>query len=266
MYTFVKKPHPATIAHRMAQPIAEETVHLEAKIPPPSAACITGNDSWQPTGPLIKCWNEEQQSVVVTRDLPIDYLEDGVLHLQHIIDAVPGTKQLRAIDISGVLSLKGLTMPQPTLRLQHVKTFSITDTSLRIENTTLAALANVLPRLETLDLCGSRIEHIHGLQQLCANGLKRLLVKGCRIADISSLNEIAAQLHSGRWKGALQLEEVDIRDNSVEKVSIGYAVRQRELRYVTLARASPRMSTFAAVSGGKQRFPRATSQGVGEGR
>lgn len=129
-----------------------------------------------------------------------------------------------------MLSLKGLTIPHPCNRLEHVKTFSITNTSLKTDGATLAKLAQAMPTLETLDLSGSRIEHIHGLQQLCANGLKRLLVKGCRIADISSLNDIATQLHAGRWKGALHLEEVDLRDNSVEKVSPAIAYPyQREL-------------------------------------
>lgn len=151
--------------------------------------------------------------------MPVDYLEDGILHLQDVIDAVPGTSHLRTIEISGVLPLKGFTIPQPADRLHHVKTFSITNTSLKIDDTALNNLANAMPRLETLDLNGSRIDHIHGVERLCANGLKRLLVKGCRITDISSLNNIATQLQSGRWKGALKLEEVDVRDNSVEKVS-----------------------------------------------
>jgi hypothetical protein len=173
----------------------------------------------RPTGPLIECWDEQHQSIVVTRNMPVDYLEDGILHLQHVIDAVPGTSYLRTIEISGVLPLKGFTIPQPADQLHHVKTFSITNTSLKIDDTALIDLAKAMPRIETLDLSGSRIDHVHGLEQLCANGLKRLLVKGCRITDISSLNNVATQLQSGHWKGALQLEEVDIRDNSVEKVS-----------------------------------------------
>lgn len=229
-YDAIKKPHPATVAHRAAQPLADEIVHLEAEIRPLLTSTGTTKGDWQPTGPLIKCWNEEHQSVVVTRTTPVDSLDDGILNLQHIIDAVPDASRLRSIEISGVLSLKGLTIPHPCNRLEHVKTFSITNTSLKTDGATLAKLAQAMPTLETLDLSGSRIEHIHGLQQLCANGLKRLLVKGCRIADISSLNDIATQLHAGRWKGALHLEEVDLRDNSVEKVSPAIAYPyQREL-------------------------------------
>lgn len=224
IYNAIKKPHPATVAHRAAQPLAAEDVHLEAEILPLSTSTGTATGDWQPTGPLIKCWNEQHQSLVVTRNTPIDCLKDGILDFQHMIDAIPGTSQLRSTEISGVLSLKGLTIPQACDRLGHVKTFSITNTSLKIDDMTLVMLAQAMPRLETLDLSGSRIDHIHGLEQLCANGLKRLLVKGCRITDISSLNDIAIKLHSGRWKGALRLEEVDIRDNSVEKVSLRSAV------------------------------------------
>lgn len=123
------------------------------------------------------------------------------------------------IEVPGVLQLRGLAVVRDS-RLANVTSLSIVNTSLRIGDDTLEQLAQTMPRLETLDLSGSRIEHIHGIQTLCANGLKRLLVKGCRITDISALEDVAKQVHEGRWKGVLQLEEVDMRDNEVEKVSL----------------------------------------------
>lgn len=220
VYNAVKRPHPATVAKRTSKALEDETVISETDfLAPPTPASIVPLNL-EPKGPLIECWNEQHHSVVITRNTSITCLENGTLDLQHIVDAVPGSSQLHSIEISGALMLKGFTIPRTCNRLEHVTSFSITDTSLRIDDTALDQLAEVMPRLETLNLSGSRIDHIRGLQRMCANGLRRLLVKGCRITDVTSLNDVATQLHLGLWKGALQLEEVDIRDNSVEKVRI----------------------------------------------
>lgn len=218
MRAVVRKPHPATIADRSKNPRlvdsdgpAITSSELESATP---TASITANLG--ASGPLVGRWNAQQQSIVISRDTPSTYLDDGVLDLAHVVAGVPGSAQLRGIEVSGILQLRTLRIPD--CGLATVTSFSIVNTSLRIENDTLGRLAEAMPRLETLDLSGSRIEHIHGVQNLCANGLKRLLVRGCRIADISALEDVARQLREGRWKGSLQLEEVDIRDNAVEKV------------------------------------------------
>jgi hypothetical protein len=218
MRAVAKKPHPATIADRSKNP---QSMDADRSATPPRES----ESAMQPaptttnlgaSGPLVGCWNAQQQSIVISRDTPPTYLDDGVLDLALVVAAVPGSPQLRGIEVSGVLQLRGLRIPD--CRLASVTTLSIVNTSLRIEDDTLERFAEAMPRLETLDLSGSRIEHIHGIQNLCTNGLKRLLVKGCRITDISALEDVARQLHEGRWKGSLQLEEVDLRDNAVEKV------------------------------------------------
>ena len=175
------------------------------------------SDNVEPSGPFVQCWNAHAQSIVLTRDLPTTYLDEGTLDLAHVTAAVPASSSLRTIEGSGVLQLKCLRIPRDA-PFGNVTTLAITHTSLRIDDDTLDHLARAMPRLETLDLSGSRIQHVHGVQSLCANGLKRLLVKGCRIADISALVDVATQLHEGRWRGPLQLEELDIRDNEVAKV------------------------------------------------
>lgn len=181
----------------------------------------SGGHDGQPTGPLISCWDERQQGIVVTRNTPTDFLDEaGRFSLQHVVDAVPLAASLKSIDLSGILKLKTLTVPEDDTRLANVTMFSITDTSLKTDDATLARISKAMPRLETLNLSGSRIEHLNGVDTLITNGLKRLLAKGCRITDISSLVTVATELHAGAWKGNLGLEEIDIRDNSVEKVRV----------------------------------------------
>lgn len=211
-----KTPHPATLVVRSTAeppgiPTTEQPV-LEQPLMDPVP------DNVEASGPFVRCWNAQEQSIVVARDRPTSYLDgQGILDLAYVAAAVPASSSLRTIEVSGVLQLKCLRIPCDA-QFGNVTALAITNTSLRIDDGTLGHLAQAMPRLETLDLSGSRIEHVHGVQNLCANGLKRLLVKGCRIADISALVHVATQLHEGRWRAPLQLEQVDIRDNEVAKV------------------------------------------------
>ncbi|GHJ86970.1 hypothetical protein NliqN6_3372 [Naganishia liquefaciens] len=212
----VKKPHPATIVERPTEQRSVTPTTAAPYVLEPLVGPVA--DHPEASGPFVGCWNAQQQSIVITRDLAPTYLDDaGVLDLAHIAAAVPSSSTLRSIEVSGILQLKGLHIPRDA-RLASVTCLAIINTSLRIEHDFLGQLAKAMPHLETLDLSGSRIQHITGAHDLCANGLKRLLVKGCRIADISSLVDVAQQLHMGKWLGALQLEEVDIRDNEVPKL------------------------------------------------
>ncbi|KAJ9104200.1 hypothetical protein QFC19_004017 [Naganishia cerealis] len=218
-YSTVKKVHPATVAQSALT--SHHDKHLSTETLQSANVAPSNRYEGQPAGPLVGCWDERQQSVVVTRDAPTLFLDDeGCFDSQYVLDAVPTEAYLKIIDFSGILKLRTLIMPANYSRLANVTTLSITYTSLRTEDETLLQLSKAMPNLEILDLSGSRIEHLNGAGMLIANGLKRLLAKGCRIADISSLVDVASELHRGSWRGNMRLEEVDIRDNSVEKVCV----------------------------------------------
>ncbi|KAJ9114334.1 hypothetical protein QFC22_005786 [Naganishia vaughanmartiniae] len=216
-YTTIKKVHPGMIA-RSSSSLHRETIPSNSM---PSFASTLASDSYNapPTGPLVDCWDERQQSIVITRDTPTGFLnEQGEFDLQHILDAVPSTASLKTIDLCAILKLKTLSIPDNGDRFANVTTLCITDTSLKADDATFERISRAMPQLETLNLSGSRIEHLKGVDRAITNGLKRLLIRGCRITDISSLVKVAEELHAGVWKGNLRLEEVDIRDNLVERL------------------------------------------------
>ncbi|KAJ9096372.1 hypothetical protein QFC21_005193 [Naganishia friedmannii] len=196
----------------------QERLHSNSRSASASIS-LPGSANGQPTGPLIDCWDERQQSIVITRHTPTGFLDEaGGFDLQRVLDAVPATASLKTIELSGILKLKTLMIPDTDGRFANVITLSITDTSLTTDDAILERISTAMPHLETLNLSGSRMEHLNGVDSMIANGLKRLLTKGCRITQISSLVNVATELRQGTWKGSLRLEEVDIRDNSVEKL------------------------------------------------
>jgi hypothetical protein len=58
---------------------------------------------------------------------------------------------------------------------------------------------------------------LKGVDRLVGNGLKKLDIRGARIADIETIVEIAKHVRAGTWTGKMLLEELDLRDNAIPR-------------------------------------------------
>lgn len=138
---------------------------------------------------------------------------------------------LTTINISGLLSLKESHF-EPIQALAQVTSLSITNTRLRSSPELLTSIASAMPGLKELDFSGSMLTDLTGVQSLVVNGLQRLRVQGANISDITALVDVAEAVHNGTWSASLALEDIDLRDNAIEKVIQPNKICQIELTSV----------------------------------
>ena len=169
-------------------------------------------------GHLQGCFNPSRQEIQLDRKTNAHALEDGkTLNLQAILDAVPSGSTLKSIVINGFITLTSIRFPTESSVLVTVKSLSIIDSALASSPTLFDDLAQAMPNLETLDLTGSFLTDLHGIDGLISHGLTKLYLKGGRIDDFGAIEEIAKQLHAGTWQGELSLSELDVRDNALPR-------------------------------------------------
>lgn len=137
--------------------------------------------------------------------------------LRNCASAVPEGCTIQRLVVIDVLPLTSLRFPLGESCLAQLQELSIVNSSLESTDDLFECLAEIMPRLERLDLSGSRLTHIKGVQRLVSNGLKTLNLKGARINDIDGLTEIARHVRAGTWTGRMLLEELDVRDNVISK-------------------------------------------------
>jgi len=169
-------------------------------------------------GPLRGCFDPSRQEIQLDRKTHADALEGRhTLDLQTILDAVPSECTLKSIVINGFITLTSIRFPAESSALATVKSLSIIDSALASTPTLLHDLAQSMPNLEVLDLSGSFLTHLQGIDSLISNGLTKLYLKGGRIDDFGAIEEMAKQFHAATWKGRLSLSELDVRDNALPR-------------------------------------------------
>lgn len=144
--------------------------------------------------------------------------EQRNFHLKDLAASHPPGSKLHTINLSGIIPLRGLVFPTNTEFLTPVRTLRVVNTALESKDDLFATIAQVMPDLEELDLTGSFLIHLAGIDKVIANGLKSLRLKGGRIEDFSAMETVAEQVRDGSWSGKLRLEELDVRDNNIAKL------------------------------------------------
>jgi hypothetical protein len=192
------------------------TVSSESDSPPGLNTVQHAHDKGK--GPLRGCFDPSRQEIQLDRKTHAHVLEDRqTLDLQTIVDAVPFGCTLESIVINGLTTLTSIRFPTKSSVLVAVKSLSIIDSALASSPTLFDDLAQAMPNLEVLDLTGSFLTHLHGIDSLITNGLTKLYLKGGRIEDFGAIEEIAKQVHTGTWQGRLLLSEFDVRDNALPR-------------------------------------------------
>jgi hypothetical protein len=142
--------------------------------------------------------------------------------------AVPGSAQRWGIEVFGALQLRGSRSPtvdRPTQRRSVSST--LRSKSRMTRSNDLRKRCRDQRRSSCLVLGSSAFRRTEPLRQWSQTSAR----PGPSNTDISALEVVARQLHEGRWKGLLQLEEVDLRDDAVEKVRSATLVHGTELMF-----------------------------------
>jgi Leucine-rich repeat (LRR) protein len=182
-----------------------------------SAKSCSGSNQ-RGTGPLKHLYDPVHREIVVDRSSGKDCLgPDREFNLQLVLDALPEDMTIRKLVLDGVLPLKSLKIPSGESQLKAIKELIIINSSLESTDDLFSSLAEVMPCLEELELSGSLLTHLKGADRLIGNGLKKLDVRGARIADIDAIVEIAKHVRAGTWTGKMSLEELDLRDNAIPR-------------------------------------------------
>jgi hypothetical protein len=142
--------------------------------------------------------------------------------------AVPGSAQRWGIEVFGALQLRGSRSPtvdRPTQRRSVSSTLRCGSRLTRSNN--LHKRCRGQRRSDCLDSRIERSWRAEPLRQWSQTSTRQ----GPSNTNISALEAVARQLREGRWKGLLQLEEVDLRDDVVEKVCSATLVHGIELMF-----------------------------------
>jgi hypothetical protein len=182
-----------------------------------SARSCSGSNQ-RGTGPLRHLYDPVHREIVVDRSNGKDCLRpDREFDLQLVLSAVPEGMTIRKLVLDGVLPLKSLKIPSGESQLKAIKELIIVNSSLESTDDLFSSLAEAMPYLEELDLSGSLLTHLKGVDRLIGNGLKKLDVRGARIVDIDAVVDIAKHVRAGTWTGKMLLEELDLRDNAIPR-------------------------------------------------
>jgi hypothetical protein len=182
-----------------------------------SARSCSGSNQ-RGTGPLRHLYDPVHREIVVDRSSGKDCLgSDREFDLQLVLSAVPEGMTIRKLVLDGILPLKSLRIPSGENPLKGIKELIIVNSSLESTDDLFSSLAEIMPYLEEVDLSGSLLTHLKGVDRLIGNGLKKLDVRGARIADIDAIVEIAKHVRAGTWTGKMLLEELDLRDNAIPR-------------------------------------------------
>lgn len=144
--------------------------------------------------------------------------KDRNFHLQDLAASHPPGSNLHTITLSGIIPLRGLVFPKDSSFLSSVRTLRVVNTALESNSELFPTIARTMRSLEELDLTGSFLTHLSGIDKIVSNGLVSLRLKGGRIEDFSAIENVAEQVREGSWTGKMRLEELDIRDNNIAKL------------------------------------------------
>lgn len=211
---------------------------LQPVSPTESVTIVLGDQSTQqssPTtnrgsGPLADLFDATRGELVVDGQLGKSLLTpERRLDLELVVDAVPTNATLHSLTISRIIMLKGFIFPSdPESPLRHIKTLRVMDTSLESSQELFDRIADLMPHMEELDLSGSFLTNLAGIERVISQGLQVLSVKGGRIDNFEAMETVAKQVRSGAWNGQMCLRELDVRDNALPRyVSCGSASLER---------------------------------------
>jgi hypothetical protein len=168
--------------------------------------------------PLRACFNSQRAEMIIGKELGKSLLDETrQFDLELVTRALPAGSSLKTLSLNGIIPLKAVIFPSGRSVLSQVTSLNIVDTSLETTSTLFEAIAQSFPVLEELDLSGSFLTSLDGVEQLIAQGLKKLYVRGGRIENFDAIEKVAESVRHGTWQGKMLLEELDVRDNSVPR-------------------------------------------------
>lgn len=206
------------------EPSEEEasTTSASASFPAPdpeeSATSISSKSRISLPEPWSTGWDPVRSKISMTATKASEILDgQGFVDFTGLLSGIPADKHLTTLEFSGILSLKTIAFPQARV-FERLSTLNIVNTRLTSTPTLFTTIAEAMPVLRELDLSGSMLTHVDGVADVIGIGLRRLCLQGGRIENLDGLVEVATKVREGMWTSEMRLEELDLRDNAVEKL------------------------------------------------